>query len=124
MSELNEARRDAGLSVVEAAAYLGRSQRTWRRWQASGAPRWAIEALRLRAGYLDALGWHGWKIHKGEIYAPDLAVSFRRGDLYRAWWDRQRLRHLEKQKRFGKARGGLGGSDQVHFRVQAAVGGG
>jgi hypothetical protein len=94
MEALNQARRDAGLSVSEAAAYLGRSQRTWRRWRASGAPRWAIEALRLRAGILDALGWKGWKIHRGEIYAPDLAGGFAPADLYRAWWDRQLLQDV------------------------------
>ena len=102
MEELNEARRDAGLSVGDACAWLGRSERTWRRWERHGAPRWAIEALRLRAGFLDALGWPGWRLVQGELYAPELRHGFRPGDIYRAWWDRQRLELQEKTRSAGR----------------------
>ena len=85
----------AGLSWEDLAAFLGRSDRTLRRWRVEGLPPWARTLLELRAGYLDSLGWSGWRIIRGELYAPDLAQGFRPGDLYAAHWDRQRLRLLE-----------------------------
>lgn len=93
--ELTALYLEAGLTWNGLQTFLGRSERTLRRWRHSGPPRWVRELLRLRAGYLDARGWKGWRLVDGEIYAPDLAHGFRQSDLYRAHWDRQRVRALE-----------------------------
>lgn len=79
----------------ELAPFLGRTERTLRRWRAEGMPDWARTLLQLRAGYLDALGWAGWRLFNGELYAPDLVHGFRRQDLYAAHWDRLRLQAWE-----------------------------
>jgi len=88
---------EAGLTEPQLRAFLGRTDRTLRRWRVEGMPDWARTLLQLRAGYLDALGWSGWRLFKGELYAPDLAVGFRQADLYTAHWNRQRLRALDLQ---------------------------
>jgi hypothetical protein len=93
--ELSTLAMEAGLTWDELQTFLGRTTRTLRRWKTRGLPAWARNLLRLRAGYLDGLGWKGWRLVDGELYAPDLAHGFRQKDLYRAHWDRQRLRDLE-----------------------------
>ena len=87
---------EARLTWDELQTFLGRTSRTLRRWKTAGMPEWARNLLRLRAGYLDALGWKGWRLVDGELYAPDLARGFRQSDLRRAHWDRQRLHFLER----------------------------
>jgi hypothetical protein len=96
---LIEARLDAGLSAFEAAAWLGRSLCTWRRWEREGAPDWVLPILHLRAGHLDLLGWPGWRLFRDRLYAPDLAYGWERGHLYSEWWNRQRLSALERRSR-------------------------
>jgi hypothetical protein len=85
---------EAGLTQSELRTFLGRTDRTLRRWRADGVPGWARALLQLRGGYLDALGWSGWRIIGGELYAPDLSKGFRKEDLYQAHWNRQLLRAM------------------------------
>jgi len=87
-------RMEAGLSPAQLRAFLGRSTRTLERWRRVGVPHWARALLQLRAGYLDALGWPGWRIVNGELYAPDLAHGFRIADLYQAFWHRHLLKAM------------------------------
>jgi transcriptional regulator with XRE-family HTH domain len=90
--ELSSLRMEAGLTHEELRAFLGRSDRTLWRWRADGVPSWARTMLRMRAGHLDVLGWSGWQIVRGELYAPELEVGFRPQDLYELHWDRQLLK--------------------------------
>lgn len=91
VADLVNLRQDARLSVREVCEFLGRSRSTWKRWNRQGPPAWAVRALRLRAGYLDELGWIGWRLVRGLLVAPDLSRPFEMGDLYAAHWDRLRL---------------------------------
>ena len=63
--DLREIYQDAGLQRYEAAAFLGRSPRQFRRWEREGAPEWAGRMLRMRAGWLDEYGWDGWRLRDG-----------------------------------------------------------
>jgi transcriptional regulator with XRE-family HTH domain len=92
--ELSTLRMEAGLTVAELARFLGRHECTLARWRSNGIPPWARTLLRLKAGHLDDLGWSGWQIVKGELYAPDLAHGFTQADLYAAHWARRLLREL------------------------------
>lgn len=91
--ELEWLRFDARLTKEEVLEVTGRSERTWRRWKAEGIPKWVVELLRLRAGYLDALGWIGWRIENGYIFAPELKKGFSQEDIYAIWWQRQAWAH-------------------------------
>ncbi len=97
MTDLSNMRLEAGLTRTEAARLFGRSERTWRRWECEEAPAFVFAILELLAGRLDLLGWPGWRLVRGELYAPDLALGFRQHDLYAAWWDRQRLRGAQRR---------------------------
>lgn len=99
MNELTLARLHAGLSVSEACALLGRSVRTWRHWKRHGAPDWALRVLAIYAGDLSLLGWHGWRIQGGVLYAPDLRYGWTPEQLYAEWWNRQRLNALDRKAR-------------------------
>lgn len=90
---------EAGISREEFLSFIGRSPRTWRNWTRVGFPLWVIQIARLRAGYLDALGWRGWKLDRGRLFAPDLRDPFTQGDLYAAWWHRQQLADVRKRER-------------------------
>ena len=96
--ELSSLRMDAGLTEQELQAFLGRSERTLWRWRTDGVPSWARTLLRLRAGHLDALGWSGWQIVRGELYAPELEVGFRPQDLYQAHWNRRLIQALLEER--------------------------
>jgi len=63
--------------------YLDISPATWRRWKRSTAPKWALRLLRLRAGYLDDLGWQRWQIRAGKLYCDQLSwrYNWSPGDL-------------------------------------------
>jgi len=92
--ELSSLRTEARLTEEELREFLGRSERTLWRWRTSGVPSWARTLLRLRAGHLDALGWSGWQIVRGELYAPELQVGFWPQDLYQAHWNRRLIQAL------------------------------
>ena len=92
--ELSSLRMEAGLTHDELRVFLGRTDRTLRRWRVDGLPDWARTMLQLKAGYLDALGWSGWRVIHGELYAPDLAMGFRTQDLYELHWNRQLLKAI------------------------------
>lgn len=86
-----------------AAARLGVSPRTVRRYLAGESrPRADLAALlrveaRLALGWLDALGggWPGWRLAAdGRLYAPDLRDGFAPGDLYALHPLRQQVRGL------------------------------
>lgn len=74
---------ETGLNTRDLCAYLEISESTWRRWRRTGAPKWAIRLLRLRAGYLDDLGWKRWQIRQAQLYCNDLnwRYSWNTGDL-------------------------------------------
>lgn len=106
MSDLSMLRLEAGLSRPQAAQIFGRSERTWRRWELSQAPTFVFPLLELLSGHLDLLGWPGWRIVRGELYAPDLRYGWRQVDLYAAWWHRQRLDHLVRLREAERAAAG------------------
>lgn len=76
MDDLQYLAAETGLSPTALLAYLDISPSTWRRWKRSGAPKWAWRLLRLRAGYLDDLGWPRWQIRAGRLYCSDLHWSY------------------------------------------------
>jgi len=73
--ELHYLAAEARLTLPETLSLLDISRTTWRRWNDSGPPSWAIQLLRHRAGYLDALGWRQWQIRGGLLYCNDLHYS-------------------------------------------------
>lgn len=88
-SMLRDLIADAGLTHDQAAAFLGRSRRTFFRWLQFGAPPWVVEPLRLRAGWLDQFGWSGWRIRKGRLSSIHWREGFTSADLYGLWYERQ-----------------------------------
>lgn len=88
--ELLELYQDAGFTRHEAACFLGRSDRQFRRWMILGAPLWVGRMLRLRAGWLDEYGWLGWRIRDGRLWCLDWNEWVEPGDLFAWWWLRQK----------------------------------
>lgn len=99
MDDLTHARLNAGLSVSDACAVLGRSLRTWQHWKQHGAPMWALRVLALYGGDLSPLGWSGWTLKPNRLFAPDLHYGWTREQLYAEWWSRQRLALFERRQR-------------------------
>lgn len=95
--ELTRLRLDAGLSVKQLLALVGRGPATWMRWRKSGAPAWVGVLLRMKAGYLDHLGWSGWRIHKGRLLYSGWPYVFLQNDLIAWWYDRQLLRYHQSR---------------------------
>lgn len=89
--ELRELYRDAGLTRRQAAAFLGRTDRQFRRWLQYGAPDWAGTMLRMRAGWLDQYGWPGWRIREGRLWCIHWREGFTPADLFAWHWQRQKL---------------------------------
>jgi len=58
----------AGMSVKDATVFLGKSERTIRRYISEGAPPMAIRALEFRAGI--APGWHRFYFRKDHLVTP------------------------------------------------------
>ena len=83
MEELLQLATETRLDHSALLQYLDISPATWRRWKRSTAPKWALRLLRLRAGYLDDLGWQRWQIRAGDLYCEDLHHSYKwsPGDL-------------------------------------------
>lgn len=90
--EVNEWRVKAGLSVPELLTLTGYTRRTWERWRYVGAPHWVAVLLRLKAGFLDELGWPGWRIRRGRLVSDQWPYEIGPGDLYAWWYERQKLR--------------------------------
>lgn len=97
--DLNDLRLDCRLTPREAAALLSVSYRTWQRWQKVGAPSWAGVVLRLRAGYLDDLGWPGWRIIKGKLVTHHWPYETTPGHILASWWQAQELVLSRKELR-------------------------
>ena len=81
---LKDFRQDAGLSVVAAAAMLGRTTKQIRRWEmgSSPVPPWAMALLQAKAGDLAVVhaAWKGWVINPhGELIGPT-------GEAYSVQW--------------------------------------
>jgi hypothetical protein len=59
------------LSSEDAAALVGVSPRTYRRWLNSGQPNaGAVRLLAVLAGYVPWDGWDGWEVHGGFLFPP------------------------------------------------------
>tara|TARA_R110002072_G_scaffold252653_1_gene411476 strand:+ start:835 stop:1197 length:363 start_codon:yes stop_codon:yes gene_type:complete len=52
------------------------SQRTWYRWMARGAPRWAIRLILSQHGSLDRFGWKHWEMRDGCLYNSQLSHRY------------------------------------------------
>lgn len=69
-----------GITHTEAAALVGRSARTARRWQAEGAPDWAARAVLALSGFFEVVSaghrrdW--WRVVDGTVYPADSRESF------------------------------------------------
>lgn len=99
--DLTIARLYAGLSVSEACQWLGRSERTWQRWEQIGAPEYVFPMLRLIGGDLGLIhpDWAGWYLKNGVLTNELMRYEWTPGDILASWWDRQRLAALERQLR-------------------------
>jgi hypothetical protein len=73
----------AGLRVSDCIELCDISQRTWYRWMAHGAPRWAIRLILSQCGTLDRFGWKHWEIRRGALYCNELH--------HRYYWEPVRL---------------------------------
>lgn len=76
MDDLLYLAAETGLTTPALCRYLDISPSTWRRWRRTSAPKWAMRLLRLRAGYLDELGWKRWQIRAGSLYCDDLSWRY------------------------------------------------
>lgn len=75
-NDIDEARRLAFLSVTDVLELCDIKIRTWYRWQASGAPKWAVRLVLSQTGKLDHLGWKNWEIRQGTLYCNQLAYRY------------------------------------------------
>jgi len=73
---LTEARLTAWLTVEQCMELCDVSQRTWYRWMARGAPRWAIRLILSQQGSLDRFGWKHWEIRRGCLYNLQLSHRY------------------------------------------------
>ena len=69
---ITQARLIAGLTVSDCIQLCDVSQRTWYRWLANGAPRWALRLILSQQGSLDRFGWKHWEIRRGILYCNEL----------------------------------------------------
>lgn len=99
--DLTIARLYAGLSVSEACKWLGRSERTWQRWEQIGAPEYVFHLLRVLGGDLGLIhpNWAGWYLKNGVLTTELMRYEWTPGDILASWWDRQRLAALERRVR-------------------------
>lgn len=90
----------SGLSAAAGAAWLELSERQMRRYLAGHAvPGPVRRALELKRGLMGALhpDWSGWWLRWDGLLLPQGLGDrhgVRPGDIYAAWWDRQRLAAL------------------------------
>ena len=82
-SDIREARYMARMSVADAITLCDISPRTWYRWQAERAPRWAVRLILSQCGHLDHLGWKNWEIRGGRLYFNELS--------WLHWWEPKHL---------------------------------
>lgn len=88
--EFEELYQDAGLNRVQAARFLGRSDRRFRYWLKHGAPEWVRPILRMRAGWLDGYGWSGWRMTSGRLTCVHWGErGFEPGELFAYRWRAQ-----------------------------------
>lgn len=100
-------RHRAGFDRPAAAAYLGVTLRTLRRYESRGAPKMAVMALAARSGALP--GWEGFLFRPGEVRTRlgdvvKLTEIEQRDYLYYLYWKRGWEAHakgepLQKPKR-------------------------
>lgn len=69
-----DARREAGMTRIEAAEALDVTSRTIQNWETGGAriPWMAMRMLRILRGYaLPGYHWEGWTVRGDTLYAPN-----------------------------------------------------
>ena len=80
MDDIYVLRRTARLSIESAAELCGVSPRTIRSWEKCGAPAYAINSLKLSAGFPFGDMWQGWRFADGLFWSPE-GVSFTAGEI-------------------------------------------
>ena len=70
-NDIDEARLMVCMTRADALELLDISWRTWYRWKASGAPKWATRLLLSQSGDLTRYGWKNWEIRCGVLYCND-----------------------------------------------------
>lgn len=95
--DLKEARQLAGLSLQQAAELSGIHRTTYAR-QETGKTRVNIATYRLLNildGVMPWQDWHGWKVNKGKLYAPNDPRAYTKEDLN--FYSRELVRELKKK---------------------------
>ena len=70
MDDLNRLRQDARLTVTEVCDLFGVNRRTWYNWATKKAPKHIPDYLQLKAGWINATAWAGWRMIKDQLHAP------------------------------------------------------
>lgn len=122
MHEADRYRVEAGLSVDQACHLVGRARRTWTYWRQHGFPAWVVRFLRLRAGYLDELGWEGWQIRAGVLYTNELGrYSWTPEQLFAEWWHRQLVSYYQRHDRETRSEQASGSAERASLPPPASV---
>lgn len=105
MGNITSARQAARLSREAAALACGVSLCTFRRWERTTAPSWAVRHLAVLSGDLGLIDpdFTGWRLHNGQLfdpsgspYSPGYILSFHfRQQQARA--QRVRIHELEQE---------------------------
>lgn len=99
LSSLAALQQRARLTAPEAAAWLGVTLRTYRRWLKAGAPQWARLLLALRGGHMPWPAWDGWRMTEAGLVPRGLREEWSPGDIMALPYLTQLVAELKRQVR-------------------------
>lgn len=114
MSSLRALQYHCRMSPAEAAAFLGVTPRTYRRWLKGSPPEWARLLLAIRAGFVPWDGWQGWQMVNAGIVPPGYRDAVTPGQIMAVPFRLQQLADLKRQ-----IRQFVGLDDQAAFNADA-----
>jgi transcriptional regulator with XRE-family HTH domain len=113
LSSLADLQYRCRFSHSEAAAFLGVTVRTYRRWLASEPPPWARLLLAIRAGFVPWDGWQDWQVVNEGIIPPGYSDPVAPGDIMAVPFQLQQIAELRRQ-----VREFVGLDDQAAFNAE------
>lgn len=113
LSSLGSFQYHCRMTTPQAAAFLGVTVRTYRRWLKGKAPEWARLLMAIRSGYVPWDGWQGWQIVDTGIVPPGYRDAVTPGQIMAVPYRLQQLSELKRQiRQFGEL------DDQVVFNAE------
>lgn len=99
LSSLRTLQYRCRMSNQEAAAFLGVTLRTYRRWLNDTPPEWARLLLAIRAGFVPWDGWQGWLMVDDGIVPPGYRDAVTPGQIMAVPFRLQIIADLKRQIR-------------------------